>query len=425
MRKSAQPLAFRIRPISLDNLIGQAQAKKYITDFQKGAAKSAILWGPPGSGKTTVATIISNLFPERFNSLSAVTSGLQELRKVTGDADNKAETPIVFIDEIHRYNKAQQDALLPHVESGRIIFIGATTENPSFSIISPLLSRARVVVLKSLSTKEILTILERALTDESLKTLGKEIEPDALASIASAADGDARAALNLLEFIVTRSEDSVIRKADLAGLLERPLYHDRMGDYHYDLISAFHKCVRASDVDASVYWLARMMEAGEDRLYILRRMIRMASEDIGMADPNALRMVMAARDAFTSVGMPEADIALYQAAVYLALAPKSNALYIMEMKAKKLIAKTGTPPVPLAIRNAPTKLMQELGYAKGYAYAPDDPLGALQMEYMPEGLEGTRLYNPGNEGFEKRLKEIIDARNKAKRAASGQTRRPD
>jgi putative ATPase len=347
------------------------------------------------------------------------------LRKVTGEADNKDETPIVFIDEIHRYNKAQQDALLPHVESGRIIFIGATTENPSFSIISPLLSRARVVVLKSLSAKEILTILERALADDSLKAQGKEIEPDALASIAAAADGDARAALNLLEFIITRSEEHIIRKDDMAGLLERPLYHDRMGEYHYDLISAFHKCVRASDVDASVYWLARMMEAGEDRLYILRRMIRMASEDIGMADPNALRMVMAARDAFTSVGMPEADIALYQVAVYLALAPKSNALYIMEMKAKKLISKTGTPPVPLAIRNAPTKLMQDLGYAKGYAYAPDDPLGALQMEYMPEGLEGTKLYNPGNEGFEKRLKEIIDARNKAKRAASGQARRPD
>ncbi len=425
MRKSAQPLAFRIRPAGLDDLIGQTQAKKYITDFQKGAAKSAILWGPPGSGKTTVATIISRLFPERFNSLSAVTSGLQELRKITGEADNKTETPIVFIDEIHRYNKAQQDALLPHVESGRIIFIGATTENPSFSIISPLLSRARVVVLGSLSADEITAILERALKDDTLRSLGREIEQEAVASIAGAADGDARAALNLLEFIMTRSENPVIRKDDLEGLLERPLYHDRMGEYHYDLISAFHKCVRASDVDASVYWLARMMEAGEDRVYILRRMIRMASEDIGMADPNALRMVMAARDAFISVGMPEGDIALYQAAVYLALAPKSNALYIMEIKAKKLIAKTGTPPVPLAIRNAPTKLMQELGYAKGYAYAHDDREGALLMEYMPEGLEGTTLYTPGNEGFEKRLKEIIDARNKAKRAASGKARKPD
>ena len=425
MRKSAQPLAFRIRPISLENLIGQTQAKKYIMDFQKGAAKSAILWGPPGSGKTTVATIISNMFPERFNSLSAVTSGLQELRKITGEADNKTETPIVFIDEIHRYNKAQQDALLPHVEIGRIIFIGATTENPSFSIISPLLSRARVVVLRSLTADEILTILEMALNDDALITLGKEIEQEALASIARAADGDARAALNLLEFIMTRSENPIIRKDDLQGLLERPIYHDKMGEYHYDLISAFHKCIRASDVDASVYWLARMMEGGEDRLYILRRMIRMASEDIGMADPNALRMVIAARDAFISVGMPEGDIAIYQVAVYLALAPKSNALYIMEMKAKKLIAKTGTPPVPLAIRNAPTKLMKELGYAKGYAYAHDDPEGALQMEYMPEGLVGTNLYAPGNEGFEKRLKEIIDARNKAKRAASGKARRPD
>jgi len=422
MGKTDQPLALRVRPEKLEELVGQHDSRKYINDFVKGAMASAILWGPPGSGKTTIATIIKNIFPERFYSLSAVTSGLQELRKVTAEASGQETTPIVFIDEIHRYNKAQQDALLPHVESGHIIFIGATTENPSFSVISPLLSRSRVVVLRSLSADEILFILKRALRDTELASAEKEIEEEALSALAHAADGDARAALNLLEYIITRSDKDIIKKDDLEGLLSRPLYHDRMGENHYDLISAFHKCVRASDVDASIYWLARMMEAGEDRLYILRRMIRMASEDIGMADPNALRMVIAARDAFTSVGMPEGDIAIYQAAVYLSLAPKSNALYLMEIKAKKLIQKTGRHPVPLSIRNAPTKLMQELGYSKGYVYAHDDLNGALKMEYMPAGLEGTNLYSPKGEGFEKRLKEIIDARKKAKAAASGKTR---
>lgn len=423
MKRHVTPLAYRVRPTHVDDLIGQEAAKTYIEDFFAGNRTSAILWGPPGSGKTTIATIIHNRNPDAYFSLSAVTSGIQEVRRVTNLAEETDTNPIVFIDEIHRFNKAQQDALLPHVENGRIILIGATTENPSFSVIAPLLSRMRVIVLRSLSPEEIAVILRKALQDEILKKLGKIIADECVDAIARAADGDARAALNLLEFIMTKAEKVHIAKEDLKDILDRPLYHDRMGDYHYDLISAFHKCVRAGDVDASIYWLGRMMEAGEDRLYIIRRMIRIASEDVGMAEPNALRMVLSVKDAFTTLGMPEGDLALYQAAVYLACAPKSNALYIGEKKVKKLIKQTGTPPAPLSLRNAPTNLMWELGYSKGYVYAHDDPGGALDLEYMPEGLSGEILYTPKSEGFEKRVKEVMDARQKAKRDRAASYRR--
>lgn len=415
MEKHAPPLAFRVRPANLQDLIGQEAAKAYIEDFGKGNRTSAILWGPPGSGKTTVAHIIERLFPDEYVPLSAVTSGVQDLRRVTGQAEATDTTPIVFIDEIHRFNKAQQDALLPHVENGRIVLIGATTENPSFAVIAPLLSRMRVIVLRSLKSAEISEILKRALADDIVMALGKHVAEDCVEALARAADGDARAALNLLEFILTKVDKSPIEKEDLEGLLQRPLYHDRMGDYHYDLISAFHKCIRAGDADASVYWLSRMLEAGEDRLYIIRRMLRMASEDIGMAEPNALRLVLSVKDAFAVLGIPEGDLALYQAAVYLALAPKSNALYRCDIKTRALIDRTGTPPVPLALRNAPTKLMAELGYAHGYIYAHDDPSGALDLTYMPAGLEDETLYTPHEAGFEKKLKEIMDARAKAKR----------
>jgi len=422
MEKHAPPLAFRVRPANLQDLIGQEAAKAYIEDFGQGNRTSAILWGPPGSGKTTVAHIIERLFPDEYVPLSAVTSGVQDLRRVTSQAQASDTTPIVFIDEIHRFNKAQQDALLPHVENGRIILIGATTENPSFAVIAPLLSRMRVIVLRSLKSDEIFAILKRALADDIVMALGKHVAEDCVEALARAADGDARAALNLLEFILTKVDKPHIEREDLEGLLKRPLYHDRMGDYHYDLISAFHKCIRAGDVDASVYWLSRMLESGEDRLYIIRRMLRMASEDIGMAEPNALRLVLSVKDAFAVLGIPEGDLALYQAAVYLALAPKSNALYLCDIKTRTLIGRTGTPPVPLALRNAPTKLMAELGYAHGYIYAHDDPQGALDLTYMPAGLEDETLYAPREAGFEKKLKEIMDARAKAKRDRAGSHR---
>ncbi len=422
MEKHAPPLAFRVRPASLQDLIGQEAAKAYIEEFGKGSRSSAILWGPPGSGKTTVAHIIERLFPDDYVPLSAVTSGVQDLRRVTGRAEATDTTPIVFIDEIHRFNKAQQDALLPHVENGRIVLIGATTENPSFAVIAPLLSRMRVIVLRSLKSEEIFLILKRALADEIVRGLGKHVAEDCIEALARAADGDARAALNLLEFILAKVDKALIEKDDLEGLIKRPLYHDRMGDYHYDLISAFHKCIRAGDVDASVYWLSRMLEAGEDRLYIIRRMLRMASEDIGMAEPNALRLVMSVKDAFAVLGIPEGDLALYQAAVYLACAPKSNALYRCEIKAREVIERTGTPPVPLALRNAPTRLMAELGYAQGYIYAHDDPDGALDLAYLPAGLENTTLYDPREAGFEKKIKEIMDARAKAKNDRAGSHR---
>jgi len=422
MEKHAPPLAFRVRPDAPQDLIGQEAAKAYIEDFAKGNRTSAILWGPPGSGKTTVAHIIERLFPDEYVPLSAVTSGVQDLRRVTSQAEASDTTPIVFIDEIHRFNKAQQDALLPHVENGRIVLIGATTENPSFAVIAPLLSRMRVIVLRSLESAEISGILKRALADDIVMALGKTIAEDCIEAMARAADGDARAALNLLEFILTKVDKAHIEPQDLEGLLKRPIYHDRMGDYHYDLISAFHKCIRAGDVDASVYWLGRMLEAGEARLYIIRRMLRMASEDIGMAEPNALRLVLSVKDAFTVLGIPEGDLALYQAAVYLALAPKSNALYLCDSKTRQMIDRTGKPPVPLALRNAPTKLMAELGYSKGYIYAHDDPEGALDLTYMPSGLEHETLYTPREAGFEKKLKEIMDARTKAKRDRAGSHR---
>lgn len=384
-----------------------------------------MLWGPPGSGKTSVANIIHGLYPDAYFAISAITGGVQEIRQVTGKARQGVVRPIVFIDEIHRFNKVQQDALLPTVESGEIILVGATTENPSFAIISPLISRMQVIILSPLASGTIEEILNRAVrTDQVLLSLKKDLSPECISAISRAAEGDARAALNLLELAMTNIDREQIGLEDLKGLMDRPVYHDRAGDSHYDLISAFHKSVRASDVDASIYWLGRMLEGGEDRLFILRRMIRIASEDIGMADPNALRVATSAKDAFTFVGSPEGELALYQTAVYLACAPKSNSVYLAENKVYGLIRKTGSPRVPLYLRNAPTRLMQEIGYSKGYIYAHDDPAGALSLEYMPEGLPRTRLYRPKDAGFEKRIREILDDREKAKRAGSKRDHKP-
>jgi putative ATPase len=353
-----------------------------------------------------------------------VTSGIQDIRRVTKHALNAHEPPVVFIDEVHRFNRVQQDALLPFVERGNIILIGATTENPSFSITSPLLSRLQVVVFKPLGPADIEKILTRAMEeDEDLSSLGKTVSEEGVKALSRAADGDARAALNLLELALTSLDKAHLEVQDLEALLDRPLYHDKTGENHYDLISAFHKSVRASDINAGIYWLGRMLEAGEDRLYILRRMIRIASEDIGMAEPNALRMVISAKDAFTTLGSPEGDLALYQAAVYLSCAPKSNAVYMAEKKTRELIRQTGTPQVPLFLRNAPTKLMRELGYAKGYIYAHDDPQGALLMNYFPDGIDDVKLYVPRDTGFEKRVKEIMNARRKIAATRTGPYRK--
>ncbi|MBN2297469.1 MAG: replication-associated recombination protein A [Deltaproteobacteria bacterium] len=414
MEKQVPPLAYRLRPVTVDELIGQEEAAVFIRNFIEGKKASAMLWGPPGTGKSSVAGIIEQHHPDSYYAISAVTSGIQEIRKVTGQAGSKQLTPIVFIDEIHRFNKVQQDSLLPFVENGSIILIGATTENPSFSVTSPLLSRLRVIVFKALESGDIENILLRAIAfDPLMISLQKTFTDECIHTIAQSAHGDARAALNLLELAATTIDKDIIDLSDLQSLADRPLYHDRSGENHYDLISAFHKSVRAGDADASVYWLGRMLEGGEDRLFILRRMIRIASEDIGMAEPNALRLVISARDAFTAVGSPEGELALYQAAVYLACAPKSNALYLTEKRVRELIKKTGTPGVPLHLRNAPTRLMRDLGYAKGYIYAHDDPQGSLDLNYMPESIADERLYIPKGEGFEKRIKEIMNARKKA------------
>lgn len=415
MTKQLPPLAFRVRPLSLDDFLGQDDAKILLKDFARGNLRSAMLWGPPGSGKTSVASIIERLYPDSFFTISAVTGGVQEIRRVTSKAKESEKKPIVFIDEIHRFNRVQQDALLPFVENGDIILIGATTENPSFAITSPLMSRTQVIVLKALSEEVIEEILKRAVSRDKLIISQKKTITDAcISAMARAADGDARAALNLVELAVTNIEKGHIDLDDLKGLLERPLYHDRSGENHYDLISAFHKSVRASDVDASIYWLGRMLEAGEDRLFLIRRMIRIASEDIGMADPNALRMAVATKEAFTFVGSPEGEIALYETAIYLACAPKSNAVYLAEKRVADLIRQTGSPQIPLYLRNAPTRLMKELGYSKGYIYAHDDPIGALALNYLPENLTSVELYTPKDIGVEKRIREILDARQKAK-----------
>lgn len=415
-----RPLAYRVRPESINELVGQKEAQAFVENFLQGKRRSVMLWGPPGTGKSSAAYIIGQNCPDSFFTISAVTSGIQEIRKVTSRAESAEIPPVVFIDEVHRFNRVQQDALLPFVEKGSIVLIGATTENPSFSVTSPLLSRLQVIVFKTLSARDIEKILLRAIKhDPALSAMGKTLTQQCMSAMARSADGDARAALNLLELAVTTIEKDIIDLADLQDILERPLYHDKSGENHYDLISAFHKTVRAGDADASVYWLGRMLEAGEDRLYILRRMIRIASEDIGMADPNALRIVVSAKDAFTTLGSPEGELSLYQATIYLACAPKSNSLYLMEKRVKDLIRRTGTPDVPMYLRNAPTRLMKDLGYGKGYIYAHDDPAGALSLNYFPESMDNVRLYFPKDAGFEKRIKEIIDAR---KKAAGNRTR---
>ncbi len=425
------PLAERMRPRTFDDFVGQeallAPGKPLREAIERDVLQSIILWGPPGTGKTTLARIIADLTKARFVSFSAVLSGIKEIRDVMTEAErlrrSTGRRTIVFIDEIHRFNKAQQDAFLPRVEAGDIVLIGATTENPSFEVNAALLSRSKVFVLRGLTTDEIVAILDRALRDPE-RGLGAEpieIDPDALHLIATHANGDARAAINLLEFTTAAAPiTDGIRRLGVEdvqqSLQRRALVYDKSGEEHYNLISALHKSMRNSDPDATVYWLARMVEAGEDPLYIARRLVRFASEDVGNADPQALTVAVAAKEAVHFMGMPEGNTALAQAAIYLATAPKSNAVYEAYNRAAADAHEAVAEPVPLHLRNAPTKLVKSLDYGKGYQYAHDDPDAVADMSCLPPGLEARKYYEPKERGFEKEIKRRLDGWQEIKRA---------
>jgi putative ATPase len=412
------PLADRVRPVTLDEILGQEDVlgpgKPLRRAIEADYVRSLILWGPPGSGKTTLAQVIHRTTRAHFESMSAVLTGVKELREILKSAETRrkkeARRTIVFIDEIHRYNKAQQDALLSHVESGDVVLIGATTENPSFEVNAALLSRCRVVVLKPLAEPQLAEVMRRALADaeRGLASMSPDVSDDAVAFLARASDGDARTALNVLEMAVATAvpgEDGR-RRVDLAAMQQafarKALLYDRAGEEHFNLISALHKSIRNSDADAGLYWLARMLEAGEDPLYVARRLVRFASEDVGMADPQALVQAMAAQQAVHFIGMPEGALALAQLVTYLSAAPKSNALYVAYGEASGDAMNSRAEPVPLWIRNAPTGLMKDLGYGKGYAYAHDEAEGVAGMDCLPQNLEGRRYYRPTERGEEAR-----------------------
>ena len=416
-----QPLAARMRPEGLEDFVGQQHllgpGKILRRLIEADQVSSMIFWGPPGVGKTTLATIIAHRTQAEFIDFSAVTSGIKEIRTVMQQAENNrmfGGKTIVFVDEIHRFNKAQQDAFLPFVEKGSIILIGATTENPSFEVNSALLSRCKVFVLKALEDGDILQLLRRAM--ESEKGFGAyrvEMEEGVLESIAAFSNGDARTALSTLEMVVLNGDaDGNLLTVTKAGMeqciAKKSLLYDKKGDEHYNIISALHKSMRNSDPDAAVYWLARMLEAGEDPLYVARRIVRFASEDVGLADPHALQMAVAAYQACHYIGMPECSVHLTQAVVHLSLAPKSNAVYVAYEEAKKDALETLTQPVPLHIRNAPTRLMQELEYGKGYQYAHDTREKVTAMQCLPDNLAGREYYRPAGEGLEGRYKERLE-----------------
>jgi putative ATPase len=415
------PLATRIRPRTLDELVGQDQLVGEGTLLRKSIEtdrlSSIILWGPPGTGKTTLARIIAATTEAHFTALSAVSAGVADLRVAIKEAADRLgmnnQRTVLFIDEIHRFNKAQQDAILPFVEDGTVILIGATTENPSFEVNSPLLSRSRVIVLRALDDEDICTIVTRALEDTE-RGLGAQhfaIDDDALDLLVNMANGDARFALNTLEFAASGAGYSDEPRISVGLVLEaaqrRAGTHDKSGDDHYDTISALHKTLRGSDPDAALYWLARMLERGDDPLYVARRLVRFASEDVGLADPHALPLAMAAQQAVHFIGLPEGALALAELVVYLALAPKSNAVYSAYDAALADVAETRNDPVPLHIRNAPTKLMKELGYAKGYRYAHEYDEGIVAQQNFPENLAGRTYYHPTDRGFERELRERI------------------
>jgi putative ATPase len=417
------PLAERMRPSTLDEFVGQAhllgEGKLLRRAIVQDRLTSLILWGPPGTGKTSLVQLIARQTQAHFVALSAVLAGVKDLRAVIEEArrqrQRRGKRTLLFIDEIHRFNKAQQDALLPHVERGDIIFIGATTENPSFEVIAPLLSRARVFTLHPLTPDDIGSIIDRALQDP-VRGLGKEpatLAPEARAHLVNLANGDARVALNVLElaYLTTEPATDGSRAIDLSkieGAAERrTLLYDKTGEEHYNLISALHKSMRGSAPDATLYWLGRMLEAGEDPLYIARRLIRFASEDVGNADPQALLVAVSAMQAVHGIGMPEGNLALAQAAVYLATAPKSNALYVAYSKVREDIQRTQALPVPLPIRNAPTPLMKALGYGQGYRYPHDDPDRHVEETYLPENLRGRIYYEPVDEGYERVIRQRL------------------
>src|ERR1700757_713772 len=420
-----QPLAERMRPRTLDEFIGQEKllgtGKPLRVQIESDNMSSMLFWGPPGCGKTTLARLIARLTRSEFVSFSAVLSGIKEIKEVMAEAERRSrggQRTIVFVDEVHRFNKAQQDAFLPHVEAGHILFIGATTENPSFEVISPLLSRTKVYVLEAHTTPQIVELLHRALADKE-HGLGNEkisASEDLLFRIASFANGDARTAYNTLELCAKSSPPEAADSAAEAGtititedlleaLLQRKmLRYDKAGEEHFNLIPALHKSVRNSDPDAALYWLARMLESGEEPLYLARRLVRMASEDIGLAEPGALAVTLAAKDAFDFLGAPEGNLALAQAAVYLSLAPKSNALYTAYGEVLEDVQKTEADPVPLHLRNAVTGLMKNIGYGKGYQYAHDHDDKLTGMQCLPDNLAGRQCYRPTDQGFEARLR---------------------
>ncbi len=424
------PLADRMRPRTLEEFVGQehllGHGKVLRLAIESDHLPSMILWGPPGSGKTTLAMIIAHATGSKFMAFSAVLSGVKEIKEVIKEAEEewrqRKKRTILFVDEIHRFNKAQQDAFLPHVENGTIILIGATTENPSFEVISPLLSRSKVFTLYALTEKEIGTILNRALEDQE-RGLGKYpsvLEPGVMEGICRLANGDARSGLNTLEMIIlTTPPDEAgirsIKKENLEDALrKRAFLYDKAGEEHYNLISALHKSLRGSDPDASLYWLGRMIEAGEDPLYVARRMIRFASEDVGMADPQALQAAISAMEAFHFVGLPEGTLALAEAAVYLATAPKSNALYLAYQKVEEDVSELENMSVPFHLRNAPTPLMKKLGYGKGYKYPHEYPDHFVEEEYLPENLQGRIYYEPTEQGFESEIRRRLSGRRKKK-----------